>query len=197
MKPLAIALLASAAFASPTFAQSTWRQHSGASQFQDVVARSVGDVLTIVIQENHQVTRNEQTTLERDNSLNAEITRFDISPKTFSTLPTVEATAEREFDGNAQYQKQGQFTATLTALVVDVLPNGNLVVEGHRTIQTDGEVKRIAITGIVRPADVTGTNTVQSERVANAHIEFEGDGPLSSTTERGWFWTLLDSIFPF
>ncbi len=197
MKTLLILAGLLLALADPAGAQSTWRLHGGGSQFSDVIARRVGDVLTVVISENHQITRQEQTKLERDNSLSAEIARFDIAPKAFNPLPTLEATTERDFEGKADYSKQGQFTATLSALVVDVLPNGNLVIEGHRSVLTDGELKRIAVTGIVRTADITSTNTVQSERVANAHIEFEGDGPLSSTTERGWFWDLLDALFPF
>lgn len=194
---LVFASLLLLALAAPASAQSTWRLHGGESQFSDVIARRVGDVLTVVISENHQITRQEETRLERDSTLNAEIARFDIAPDAFNPLPTVEANAVRDFEGRADYSKQGEFTATLSALVVDVLPNGNLVIEGHRTLRTDGEVKRIAVTGIVRTADVTAGNTVPSERVANAHIEFEGDGPLTGATERGWFWTLLDTLFPF
>lgn len=192
-----LVLLLLAASAGPAAAQSTWRLHGGESQFSDVIARRVGDVLTVVIAENHQITRQEETKLERDNSLTAEIARFDIAPDAFSPLPNLEATTERDFEGKADYRKQGEFTSTLSALVVDVLPNGNLVIEGHRTLRTDGELKRIAVTGIVRTADISAGNTVRSERVANAHIEFEGEGPLSSTTERGWFWSLLDTLFPF
>ncbi len=194
-----VAALAMLALASaPASAQSIWQQSTQRRAiFADSTARRVGDLLTIQIQESQVIQNNESTSLERESSLDAAITDFNIKPNTFNTLPSVSTTSSTEFDGSATYNKNGTFQTSLTVMVIDVLPNGNLVIEGSRDITMDREHKRIRISGIVRPRDISTVNTVSSMKVAQARISYEGSGPLTNATNRNWFDSLLDFLWPF
>jgi flagellar L-ring protein precursor FlgH len=163
----------------------------------DTTARSSGDVLTIVISEKQTVKNKEDTTLSKTTSLEAALTNFDVLPNAFNPLPSVAGNSDRQFDGEAKYDKEGNFETRLSVIVIDVQPNGNLVVEGRRRIVIDRETKCIRVTGIVRPYDVTTLNTVFSWQVANASVAYEGSGTLTRTTNRGFLGELLDYVWPF
>ena len=179
-------------------AQSIWQQSTQRRAiFADSTARRIGDLLTIQIQESQVIQNNESTSLARESSLDAAITDFNLKPNTFNTLPSASTTSSTEFDGSATYNKNGTFQTSLTVMVIDVLPNGNLVIEGSRDITMDREHKRIRISGIVRPRDISTLNTVSSMKVAQARISYEGTGPLTQATNRNWFDTLLDFLWPF
>ena len=81
-------------------------------------------------------------------------------------------------------EKNGEFTARITAIVMDVLPNGNLVIKGRREIKVDSETKVIEFSGVVRRYDVRADNTILSELVADARVSYTGEGQLTDTTER-------------
>jgi flagellar L-ring protein precursor FlgH len=179
-------------------AQSLWNpDRPSPSLFSDTTARACGDVLTIVISEKQTVKNKEETEMAKTTSLEAALTNFDIAPNAFNPLPAVAGDSDRQFDGEAKYDKQGNFETRLSVVVIDVQPNGNLVVEGRRRIVIDRETKCIRVTGIVRPYDVTTANTIYSWQVANASIAYEGTGPLTRTTNRGFLGELLDFIWPF
>ncbi|MCP5022414.1 MAG: flagellar basal body L-ring protein FlgH [bacterium] len=164
-------------------------------------ARRVGDLVTVVISETQDVKNEEKSDLTKDTSLNYSLTNFDVNPTAFSTLPALGGTRADSFAGSANYEKKGRFTARLTAVVVDSLPNGNLVIRGRREIRVDEEVKVIEIGGIIRRLDVASDNTVMSEQVAEARVSYSGSGPLSNSTRRhgfgGWLHGVLDWIWPF
>jgi flagellar L-ring protein precursor FlgH len=143
-----------------------------------------GDLVTVIISETQNVKNAETSDLSRATNLNYALNVFDIKPNAFSTLPEIDATSDEGFSGSANYQKSGVFTARLAAIVVDALPNGNLVVTGRREIHIDNEIKLIEFSGIVRRFDIGVDNTIQSELVANADIRYRGQGPLTDTTNR-------------
>lgn len=183
----------------PADAQSIWQNTTNRrSLYADSSARRVGDLLTVQIQESQVIQNNESSKLEKDSSLTAAIEDFDIKPNAFNTpLPSVATTSESEFEGSATYNKNGSFRTNLTVMVIDVLPNGNMVIEGSRDIQIDREHKRIRISGIVRPRDVSTGNSVTSSQVAQARISYEGSGPLTQSTNRSWFDRILMFVWPF
>jgi flagellar L-ring protein FlgH len=184
--------------ATPLAAQSLWNPDRPAPALaSDVTARSAGDLLTILVVEQQTVKNKELTELKKSTDLSAKLTDFDVLPNAFTTLPSVAGESDRNFKGDAKYDKEGSFSTTLTAAVIDVQPNGNLVVEGRRTVIIDGERKTMRITGVVRRFDVTSNNTVRSTQVANASVAYEGEGTLTKTTNRGWLGELLDFIWPF
>ena len=165
------------------------------------VAARVGDLVTVVISETQDLKNEESSDITKKTALDYQIKNFDVAPHAFTTLPRLTTASDDEFNGAANYSKKGKFTARLTAVVVDVLPNGNLVVGGRREIRIDKETKMLEFCGIVRGFDIKGDNTVASELVANARVSYVGQGPLTNGTNRrgvgGWIHDALDWLWPF
>lgn len=164
-------------------------------------AAKLGDLVTIIISEQQDVKNEETSDLKKQTGLNYELGRFDIKPNAFSTLPALEATSDDNFKGSANYSKKGKFQARVTAVIVDVLPNGNMVVNGRREIRIDKETKLIEFSGIIRRYDVKPDNSIASELVANAKVAYTGSGPLTNSTNRrglgAWVHDALEWLWPF
>ena len=154
------------------------------SQIAARTAFRKGDILTVLIQESQDVRNEEASDLARATNLNYKINLWDIKPNTFDVLPKIDADSNEGFIGSANYQKSGAFTARLAAIVVDTMPNGNMVISGRREIHVDNETKLIEFTGIVRRFDIAADNSIQSELVANAEITYRGSGPMTDSTNR-------------
>lgn len=167
----------------------------------DKTARRAGDLITVLIVENQEIKNEETSQLRRATTLDYALESFDIAPDAFDPLPRIAATSQDDFNGTANYEKNGEFTARITAMVVDVLPNGNLVLKGRREIQIDDETKVIEFSGVVRRYDVRADNTIQSELVADARVSYTGEGQLSDATRRRGFGNLIHKaivwLWPF
>ena len=150
----------------------------------DKTARRPGDLITVRIVENQEVKNEETSELRRATTLDYALENFDIRPEAFDPLPRIAASSRDDFNGTANYEKNGAFTAQITAIVMDVLPNGNLVIQGRREIRIDAETKVIEFSGVVRRFDIRADNTVLSELVADARVSYVGDGQLTDTTTR-------------
>ena len=165
------------------------------------VAYKVGDLVTIVVSETQDLKNEESSDITKKSAVDWQIKNFDVTPNAFSTLPRLAASADDQFNGAANYTKKGKFTARLTATVVDVLPNGNLVLQGRREIRMDKETKFLEFGGVVRRYDLKGDNSVASELVANARVSYRGQGPLTNGTERrglgGFVHDAIDWLWPF
>lgn len=164
-------------------------------------ARKVGDIITVVIDEEQDVSNQSSTDLSRQTNLNYKLNLFDIKPNAFQPLPKVDADSTDGFLGNASSERSGSFRARLAAVVMDTLPNGNLVIAGRREIRVDEDVKLVEFTGIVRRYDVGADNSVTSELVANAEINYQTSGPMARHSQRyglgGWFHRLWAWVWPF
>lgn len=160
-----------------------------------------GDILTVVISESQNVSNQEASALSRETSLDYRLSSFDIKPGAFNPLPSLGAESADSFNGQANYTKAGRFQARLAVIVVDTLPNGNMVISGRREIRIDKETKLIEITGIVRRYDIRADNTVQSELVANAEVVYRGSGPMTRATNRyglgGALHSAIAWLWPF
>lgn len=171
------------------------------SPIADKTAHRVGDLLTIIIRENQDLKNEEKTDLAKNSTLNYQLLDFNVDPDAFSTLPSIRTSKADTFGGSANYEKKGEFEARLTAIVVDTLPNGNLIVEGRREIRIDEERKVLEFRGIVRRYDVQRNNTVESELVADAYVSYAGTGPLTRSNERRglakWLYNAIDWVWPF
>jgi len=165
------------------------------------IARMPGDLITVQISESQDLKNEEKTDLAKSTDLNYELLNFNIKPNAFSTLPGLQGGTTDNFAGNAKYEKKGTFKARLAAIVMDTLPNGNLVIKGRREIRLDDEIKVIEFSGVVRRFDILPDNTIQSELVADARVSYTGNGPLTKSTNRtgisGWFRDVLAWIWPF
>ena len=150
-------------------------------------AYATGDILSVVIQETTNINNQDSSDLARSSSLDFQLTNFDIRPETFGSvgpLPRIAGDTTSDYQGAATQARRGTFTARIAVVVVDVLPNSNLVISGRREIRVDQETKLIEFTGIVRRYDVQPDNTVESELVANAEIVYRGSGPMTAHTNR-------------
>ena len=161
----------------------------------DKTAYRTGDILTVVIEETTQITNQDTGGLSRGSTLDYSLDSFDIKPNLFSTFPGASGATSSDFQGNATLQRNGTFTARISVVVVDALPNGNLVISGRREIRVDQETKLIEFTGIVRRYDVQPDNTVSSELVANADIIYRGSGPMTNHTGRRGASKLVHGFF--
>ncbi|MEM7307067.1 MAG: flagellar basal body L-ring protein FlgH [Planctomycetota bacterium] len=168
----------------------------------DKTARRPGDLLTVIISETQDLKNEEKSTLNKTTNLDYSLDSFNLKSNLFNTpLPDIGASSADIFNGNANYEKKGEFTARITAIVSDVLPNGNMVISGRREIRIDNETKLIEFSGIVRRYDVRVDNTVQSELVAEARVSYTGEGTLTNTTNRIGIGTLIHDaimwLWPF
>lgn len=186
-------------------ADSLWSDDSAhaRSMFADKKAHTVGDIVTIVIQENNGATRNNNTTTSKKSSVNASIASFLYGPAASGLLtkggayPAMNYTTDNEFNGGGQINNQETINAQLAVRVIDVLPNGNLVIEGHRQTSYAGEKQDAILRGVIRADDVSANNTVFSYNVADATIQFVSNGVITDNQRRGWFTTFWQKLTPF
>ncbi len=168
--------------------------HGPISMISDKTARRPGDLLTVMIIENQDVSNEETSQLRRSTSLDYALESFDIAPNAFDVLPSITAVSQDDFNGSTNYAKRGEFQARITAIVMDVLPNGNMVIKGRREIRVDQETKLIEFSGIVRRYDVRPDNTVMSELVAEARVSYTGEGPSTRATNRYGFGGVVHGV---
>jgi len=185
--------------AAAAHAESLWEQGRCVNPCGDLKARSVGDILTVIIDERAVISKesSRSTSKEESTDLGVQLFRLFGWEGDSNHLPALQWDSSREFDGEADYESTDTFTKRLSLIVKEVQPNGNLLIEGSRRISTAGDDTTITISGIVRPQDISADNTVPSELVAEATIAYDATGPSADNTRRGWFLKLLDFIWPF
>jgi flagellar L-ring protein precursor FlgH len=206
-KSLAFALFVATMLASSLpavcYSDSLWRDDISRPMFCDKRGMNVGDILTIVVQETSTANKNNATTTERQSSLSAAITSFLYSPGASSLLtrggqlPAMAYSSDAKHAGNGVINDSESIVAQVAVRIVDVLPNGNLVIEGKRETSFSGERQTIILRGVVRSDDVASNNTVMSYNVADATIQFIGKGTVTDSQNKGWFNRLWDKINPF
>jgi len=160
-----------------------------------------GDLVTIMISESSNVKEEATSNFKKETDLDYSLNSFNLKPNAFSILPDLGASSSDDFKGQASQEKKGTFTARLTAVVIDALPNGNLVLRGRREVRVDNQVKTIEFSGIVRRYDIRQDNTVQSELVADAKVAYTGAGPATDATTRKGLGGIIHSaivwLWPF
>ncbi len=185
-------------------ADSLWKDDAApTSMFADKKAHRVGDIVTVVIMENNGASRNNNTTTSRTSGVDASISSFLYSPTASGMLtkngqlPAMSLTGKNTFNGGGQIANQETINAQIAVKVIDVLPNGNLVVEGRRQTAFSGEKQEAVLRGTVRADDVTSTNTVFSYNIADASIQYISHGAVTDSQNKGWFTKVWDKVSPF
>ncbi len=172
--------------------------------YQDLRARNVGDIIVVEIVENSRAKKKNDTKAERTNEVEATIPyllgyagglRREADSK--NTDPLIGAGYKSKHDAKSELKKEDSMTSSIGCTVIEKMVNGNLVVRGSRELQVNGETQYIVLQGIVRPTDVTATNTVYSTQLADARIYYTGRGVLSDKQKPGWLARLMDNIWPF
>jgi flagellar L-ring protein precursor FlgH len=196
---VAVSVLAIGATAQNPYVAST----ANIGVVNDLRARKVGDILTISVRESTSVKNEDKVERSNDSSLAARLEAFTLSDKTFqsSALPRIDIRKESSFDGEAKQNSNSEVRASIAVIVVDVQPNGNLVIAGTRQVTVNDETRTLKISGLVRALDVTTDNTVTSSQVADARIAISGDGANTRQVTRGpvgqLFDTILWAVWPF
>ena len=109
----------------------------------------------------------------------------------------VKASLKKGFDGSGATSRKNSLSATITDIVRQVLPNGNLYIEGKKEVIINNERQYIIVSGIVRPEDIRPDNSVTSDQIADARIQYSGRGVLADKQRPGWLGRLLDLVWPF
>jgi flagellar L-ring protein precursor FlgH len=170
-------------------AASLWSDTAqGAELFSDRKAHAVGDILTILINESSSASRVGAS----NNSKSTDIS-MNAGTGIFHGIASASAGNSDTFKSSGSITNSNAVTGRLTVQVIDVKPNGNLVISGTQTIKQNNEEQKITVSGEIRPEDITVDNTVLSTYVANAQIKIDGKGPLSSKQRQG----ILSQIFNF
>ena len=168
--------------------------------FADQRAMRMGDVVIIKVLERADAKRNAETALSRSSEINLGIDAFfGLLKSAAEVLPVgdlLNMNMGTEFDGSGMTSRSENVQATVPAIVRQVLPNGNLFVEGHRVILVNHEEHHFYVSGVVRPVDIAGDNSVVSSKVADAEIEFTGLGVISEKLQPGWLSRGMDHARP-
>ena len=184
-------------------AQSMWdrRDPSKVFLFQDLKARNVGDLLTVVISENTALNHNDKRALGKKN-LAKSLFKFNYAlGGGFGTADAdadggYNASAERSMNGDTSFKENRIFSDRFTVQVVDVLPNGNMVISGKRKLAVEGDSRTMVLTGIVRGYDIFADNSVNSRLVADLQINYEGEGAEQAFINQGWLGKRINKIWP-
>jgi flagellar L-ring protein precursor FlgH len=201
--PAILALLILAGSFPNSRADSLWSTGISRNICGDKKAQMVGDILTILIQENNGATRNNATTTSKKASVAAAVTSALYAPTASGlltkkgTLPALNYNSDTEFAGNGTINNAETITAQVSVRVVDVLPNGNMVIEGTLRTAFSGEKQDAIVRGTVRPDDVMANNTLYSYNIADATIQFLSKGTITDATRKGWFTKVWDKVSPF
>jgi flagellar L-ring protein precursor FlgH len=164
--------------------------------YADDVARQIGDVLTIKITENSTVDNKAKRDMKKETDRS---TMFNGDVGGFADLGEfgMAAQSDNELKSKADYKDERKFADSITVVVMDILPNRNLVVLGTRNRNISGDIQTIEVSGIVRPSDVAFDNTVKSERVADFRIVSRNEGVSAPYTKPGWLGSIFDILWPF
>ena len=178
--------------------------YRGGGLFGDVVARRVGDIVIVRIDERDTGTRAGSTKLDKKDQASYGVPAAvgllaalqakypDVDPaQLFSTG------SEMTFTGNGAVQRKGQLTATLPVRVKQELPNGDLYIEGTKVVMIGAEEQHLYVSGIVRVRDIAEDGSIPSSRIADAEIEYTGRGDVSDQQRRGWGSRLVAKLWPF
>lgn len=185
---------------------------SGANLLREVQARDfkVHDIVSVIVSLSAQASTNEAADTEKKtDKLNFAINQYLRLQKDQDSLtgvnvkghkPTdlgVDMTSDKKFEGGGGADRTDTLRTRLSAEIVDIKPNGNLVIEARQKFTKQRETTTVTLSGVVRPQDVGPDNTVYSYNVADADIRYESSGPITDASRRGWLSKLIDKVWPF
>jgi flagellar L-ring protein FlgH len=187
-------------------ANSLWR--SGARAFfKDQRASQIGDILTITIQINDSAQIANQSVRTRDSTENMGLPGlFGLQRGLARILPTddadtlenlVQTNSDSSSTSNGTVARNEQINLRVAALITQVLPNGNMVVQGKQQVRVNQELRELTIVGIIRPEDITSQNTIGYDQIAEARISYGGRGQISDIQQPRWGQQVLDIVAPF
>jgi flagellar L-ring protein precursor FlgH len=181
---------------------SLWRNGSRAF-FKDQRAHQVGDILTVKVNINDTAEFQDQTQITHTATEDSGISNFiganTIANPAKAVLPGRLLTADSNSQSNANgsINRQDQLLTNVAAVVTQLLPNGNLVIEGKQEIRLNSEMRQLLVAGVVRPEDIDSDNTIELPKIAEARVAYGGKGTLSNIQEPHYGQQTLDVLLPF
>jgi flagellar L-ring protein precursor FlgH len=167
-------------------------------------AATVGDMVTILIEEEAQGTKSAETKLDRKSKhIFGEAGLMGLAGKVagavsgFDPANIINAKNEAKHDGKGETKRKGELQASITARVVKVLKNGDMQVRAQKNIRVNGEEQTLILEGFIRPYDISADNTILSTYLADARITFNGFGVVSEQQKPGWLSRILQRVLPF
>ena len=192
------------AVSTPPTANSLWR--TGARTFfNDQRAAKVGDILTVLINIDDSAKTSNSTSSSHTSGLSAGIPHLlglesslgKILPGGFDPANALSTNSKSSNDGAGAVNRQEKISLTIAAVVSAVLPNGNLVIQGTQEVRTNAEVRQLTLAGIVRPEDITSSNTILHTQIAEARINYGGRGDISRVQKTPAGQSLIERFSPF
>jgi flagellar L-ring protein precursor FlgH len=168
--------------------------------FRDVKARSANDIITIQIIENATATNSANTSTKKSGDATIAAPNLFGLEKSTSALnfaKLLQSSSGLNFEGQGSTSRSGQLQAWLTARVVEVLPNGDLVIEGTKDVTINREHQSLTVRGVVRQRDVNPNNVVMSTAIAHMEVKFDGKGIVSNANKPGFLYWLFSKVTPF
>ena len=188
----------------PQNANSLWRPGSRAF-FKDQRAKDVGDILTVAVSINDQASfkaeldrsRESEETAGIANLLGFERSLNKVLPDAVDPANLLSAGSDSSAKNSGQTTRTESMTVNMAAIITQVLPNGNLVISGKQEIRVNYEMRELSVQGIIRPEDISSSNSVTYEKIAEARIHYGGRGVASDVTQPRYGQQIFDVIMPF
>ena len=187
---ITIALLLTAALTAVSLADNV----KSRSLFTDHKAHDVGDLITVLIVESSSASNKAKTTTEKSSEVKTDGTA-GVGPLDFIPMWGASGGNEAKFDGKGQTEKSGSLRAKMTVQVMEIRPNGDLVIEGTRVVKIDNDEETMFLSGTVRSRDVADDNTVYSYQIANAQISTKSKGTVTNGNRPGFVTRIINWIF--
>jgi flagellar L-ring protein FlgH len=198
VRRIAVSALLGVLFSVPAMAQNTGSIYSDAAPnaflFRDVRGHNVNDIVTIMIVENSTATNTANTSTQKKGDVAAAVPGF-LGIKTPSNPLTLNSALD--FTGQGTTTRTGQLNASLSARIIQVMPNGDLVIEGTKQVTINKEKQLLTVRGTVRQYDLSSTNVVLSTAIANMEVNFDGKGILSDANKPALLSKIFKYILPF
>ncbi len=181
---------------------SLWRTGTRAF-FNDQRAHVVGDILTVKVNFNDTAVFQDQTQLTRTTTEDTEITNFiganTIGNAAKAVLPgsVLTASGNSQMNGQGTINRQDQLVTNVAAVVTQVLPNGNMVIEGKQEVRLNSEIRELIVAGVVRPEDIQSDNAIDLSKIAEARLAYGGRGTLTNIQQERWGQQAVDIVLPF
>lgn len=187
---------------------SLWRPNAELTRaYDDHRARRIGDLVTVIVSETSEASKQASTSLGRDSSVDVGVDAAfglpthlglaDIYSNGGDFSPSVKAGGSNSFKGTGTTSRKESLKTTVACRVMDILPDGNLLVEGRRQVEVNDEVQFLYVRGIARPVDISPNNAISSFALADAEILYDGTGAITSEQKPGWMYRVLSAIWPF
>ncbi|MBY0563438.1 MAG: flagellar basal body L-ring protein FlgH [Hyphomonadaceae bacterium] len=188
----------------PAAPSSLWRAGSR-SFFNDQRASRIGDILTVNIEIDDSAEMSNSSNRSRSGSTSAGVGNFfgleetigQFLPGGFDSENMISADSESTHNGTGAINRSEKIELTVAAVIVDRLPNGNLVLAGRQEVRINGEVRELTVSGLVRPEDITASNTINHTQIAEARISYGGRGQISTVQRPNWGQRAADAITPW